>query len=63
MNVYASLLPGKLKTAAGLITVGLLVETVTLYWSNPTSFLLFVGVGALLVFAGIAMYLIAIVDI
>jgi hypothetical protein len=44
-----------------MVMVGLVVEAITLYWSNPTSFIFFVGVGALLVGIGIVIYLIAIV--
>jgi len=51
----------KLKTAAYLLIFGLAVEGITLLWAHPTSFLLFTGLGGLLVLAGIATYLKAIV--
>lgn len=51
----------RLNTAAAMIILGLLIEAATLYWSNPTSFLLFAGAGALLVFTGVVIYLMAIV--
>ena len=51
----------KLKTAAYLLTAGLLVEGITLQWGHPTSFLLFICLGGILVGAGIAIYLIALV--
>jgi hypothetical protein len=51
----------KLKTAAYLLIAGLAVEGITLHWAHPTSFLLFMGLGGILVLAGIAIYLIAIV--
>jgi len=57
-----SRLQRKLKTSGCVIIVGLLAEAVTLYWSNPVSFLFFVGVGGLLVGIGIAVYLIALVS-
>ena len=57
----ASRLQRKLKTAAYLSTTGLAVEGITLLWAHPTSFLLFTGLGGLLVLAGIATYLKAIV--
>lgn len=44
-----------------MIVLGLLIEAGTLYWSNPTSFLVFAGAGALFVFAGVVVYLVAIV--
>jgi hypothetical protein len=51
----------KLKLAAFLLIAGLLVEGVTLYWVNPTSFLLFICVSGALIVLGIVVYLIAIV--
>lgn len=51
----------KFKTSAYLITAGLLVEGITLHWAHPTSFLLFIIIGGILVGAGIAIYLIALV--
>jgi hypothetical protein len=62
MSDNNSRLQRKLSTAAGLIIVGLLAEVTTLYWSDPTSFLGFIGVGGLLVFVGVVIYLIAIVS-
>ena len=48
----------KILYAAGwLISIGLIVEVVTLYWSNPTAFLLFLMVGATLVGIGALLYL------
>jgi len=57
----ASRLQRKLKTAAWLLIVGLAVEGMTLHWAHPTSFLLFILLGGVLVLAGIGLYLIAIV--
>jgi hypothetical protein len=51
----------KLKLAAFLLIAGQLVEGVTLYWVNPTSFLLFICVSGALIVLGIVVYLIAIV--
>jgi hypothetical protein len=51
----------KLKTAAYLLIAGLAVEAITLLWAHPTSFLLFMSLGGILVLAGIATYLKAIV--
>ena len=38
-----------------------MVEVLTLYWSGPISFMLFIGLGGTLVGLGIIVYLIAIV--
>jgi len=61
MNGSASRLQRKLKTAGWLLIVGLVVEAVSIYWANPTSFLLFIFLGGMLVLLGLAIYLIAIV--
>ena len=61
MTEIVSRLQTKLKTAAYLLTAGLLVEGITLHWAHPTSFLLFIGLGGILVGAGIAIYLFALV--
>ena len=40
-----------------LVAVGLLVQALSLVWSHPTSFVLFLVVGAVLVLAGVVTYL------
>ena len=52
---------GKLKIAGYLLLAGLAVEGITLNWSHPTSFLLFIILGGVLILAGIAIYLVEIV--
>ena len=61
MTENASRLQRKLNTAAYLLIAGLAVEGITLHWAHPTSFLLFISLGGILILAGIAIYLIAIV--
>jgi hypothetical protein len=61
MNGNSARLHRKMKTAACLLIAGLAVEGITLQWAHPTSFLLFLILGGILVVAGIAVYLIAIV--
>ena len=61
MTENTSRLQSRLKIAAYLLIVGLLVEVVTLYWSSPLSFILFIGVGGTLISLGIIVYLTAIV--
>jgi uncharacterized membrane protein YczE len=53
----------RLKIAATLIILGLLVEAICLLWARPLAFLVFVGIGMLLMFAGVAFYLISLVTI
>ena len=61
MTENESRLQRKLKTAAYLLIAGLAVEGISLNWSHPTSFLLFIILGGVFVLAGIAIYLIALV--
>ena len=61
MTQSQSRLHGKLKIAGYLLLAGLAVEGITLNWSHPTSFLLFIILGGVLILAGIAIYLVEIV--
>ena len=61
MDENSSRLQQRLKVAAYLLIAGLIIEAVTLYWSSPLSFMLFIGLGGTLVGLGIIVYLIAIV--
>lgn len=47
----------RLRLSGILIAAGLLVELITLRWSHPTAFLLFLGLGGLLMAIGILSYL------
>ena len=51
----------ELKTAGVLLLGGLLVTIVSLMWKAPLAFLLFAGIGGLLIVAGIVLYLFSIV--
>ena len=62
MSNHSPHLQQRLKNAAYLLVIGLLAEALTLYGTSPTSFLLFTGVGALLVIIGMAILLMAIVS-
>ena len=61
MTENADRLQQKLKIAAYLLVAGLIIEAVTLYWTSPLSFMLFIGASGTLVALGIIVYLIAIV--
>lgn len=52
----------RLSWAAWLIAIGLLIEVVSLIWSHPTAFLLFLAPGAVLVAAGVVLFLWEIVN-
>ena len=51
-----------LAQAGVLVSVGLLVQAMTLFWSHPTAFLIFIGLGSLLVALGIVRYLWALIS-
>jgi hypothetical protein len=59
----ANAIEKRLQIAAILIILGLLVEAVCLLWARPLAFLIFVGIGMLLMFAGIVFYLISLVTV
>ena len=48
---------GRLRLSGLLIALGLGVELATLFWNHPLSFFLFLGLGTLLVGAGMLLYL------
>jgi len=49
---------GRSMASAGwCIAIGLVIQVVTLQWSHPTAFLVFIGLGGSLVALGIARYL------
>jgi hypothetical protein len=51
----------RLQISGMLIILGLLVEALCLAWRGPLAFLVFLGVGGLLLFAGIILFLISLV--
>ncbi|MEW5815909.1 MAG: hypothetical protein AB1798_11025, partial [Spirochaetota bacterium] len=51
-----------LRLSGFLLIAGLLVEGITLIWSHPVAFLIFISAGGLLLGAGILLYLYAIVS-
>lgn len=53
---------GRLYIAGGLIAAGLVVELATLFWIHPVSMTLFLCLGAVLVLAGMAVFLWSIVS-
>ena len=48
---------GRLYLSGGLIAAGLVVELATLFWIHPVSMTLFLCLGAVLVLAGMAVFL------
>ena len=57
------LLHRRLRLAGILVALGLAIEAATMFWRHPTAFLVFLGLGGLLVAAGVLLYLAAIVTV
>ncbi len=57
MSEPAPPLPRRFKLAGLLVSLGLLVEVLTLFWPHPTAFLAFLVVGGVLVAIGVLLYL------
>jgi hypothetical protein len=49
----------RLRLAASLVLAGLLVELITLFWSHPTTFLVFLILGGSLIVLGVLVYLLS----
>lgn len=60
MTTVTSALSRRLKLAGILVGLGLIVEALTMFWQHPTAFLVFLFLGALLVAAGVLLYLLTI---
>jgi hypothetical protein len=52
----------RLKISSLLVSAGLLVEVLTLFWSHPLTFVAFILLGGTLVGMGIVLYLYSIVS-
>jgi hypothetical protein len=52
----------RLRIAGVLIFIGLLIEAFTLTWNNPIAFIVFLGIGGLLILVGIVFYLLSLVS-
>ncbi|HKT51026.1 MAG TPA: hypothetical protein VJV96_12035 [Candidatus Angelobacter sp.] len=63
MNSHNSHLGNRLRLAGGLIISGLAVQAVSLFWSHPLSFIVFISVGTLLLAIGIVIYLLTILSL
>jgi len=52
----------RLRIAGVLIVLGLIVEALSLIWNHPLSFVAFLGIGGILLFLGVVVYLTALVS-
>ena len=62
MEIQETTLAPRLRAAGVLIMLGLLVELLTLAWNNPIAFLVFLGIGGVLIAIGVVVYLISLVS-
>lgn len=60
MTTATPVLSRRLKLSGLLVALGLIVEALTMFWRHPTAFLVFLFLGALLVAAGVLLYLLTI---
>jgi hypothetical protein len=58
-----SFISRRLRLSGILIIVGLVVEGLSLVWNHPLSFVAFLGLGGLLLAAGIVLYLWTLVSV
>lgn len=63
MDVQELKMSARLRIAGVLILLGLLIEGFTLTWNNPIAFLVFLGIGGLLIVIGIVFYLLSLVSL
>lgn len=63
MNLRQRSLEKRIRIAGILTIAGLLVELITLRWSHPTAFLVFILIGGSLIFLGIAVYLLSLASL
>ena len=59
MRLLPKSFEASLRLSAGLVVAGLLVALPTLFWTHAISFLLFLGLAAMLVALGVLVYLLA----
>ncbi|MEO5936530.1 MAG: hypothetical protein ABIP81_04890 [Terriglobales bacterium] len=62
MNIVINpVLAKRIRLSGALLLVALSIEAFSLLWSNPTAFLIFIGVGGLFLAAGVAVFLYSLV--
>ena len=62
MEIQTMKMTARLRIASVVVFIGLLIEGFTLMWNNPIAFLVFLGIGGLLMFIGIVFYLLSLVS-
>jgi predicted membrane channel-forming protein YqfA (hemolysin III family) len=62
MQTQANPLHARLRLSGAFIILGLMIQTLSLLWNHPLSFIAFVTLGGLLLAIGIVLYLLAVVN-
>jgi uncharacterized membrane protein YczE len=62
MKTQSTKIERRIRLAGILLIAGLLVEMVTLRWSHPTAFLVFLLIGGVLMALGVGVYLLSLVS-
>jgi hypothetical protein len=63
MMSSANSMEKRLQIAGVLLIIGLVIEAVCLLWARPISFVIFVALGGLFLFAGVVTFLFSVVSI
>jgi hypothetical protein len=61
--LHPQLLERRLQFAGALLISGLVIEALSVVWNRPIAFVIFVGLGGLLLAAGILLYLYSLVSL
>jgi hypothetical protein len=62
MILSANPMEKRLQIAGILLIIGLLIEAICLLWGRPISFVIFVAIGGVFLFAGVVAFLLSLVS-
>jgi hypothetical protein len=62
MTARANSMEKRIQVAGIILIAGLLIEALCLLWARPISFVIFVAVGGLFLFAGVGVFLFSLVS-
>jgi hypothetical protein len=62
MTSSANSMEKRIRAAGIILIIGLLIEALCLLWGRPISFVIFVAVGGLFLFAGVVVFLFSLVS-
>ena len=62
MTSSANSMEKRIRAAGIILIIGLVIEALCLLWGRPISFVIFVAVGGLFLFAGVVVFLFSLVS-